>query len=275
MPFFHDAPIFRITNLGLLQQFCSRYGIAVDAPEEVRITAVARAFSDVPYENLTKIIKTDAVVGPQSAMRYPDEVIGDHLRWGTGGTCFSLTAAIIAMYDALGIEAHPLLADRHYGPDTHCGLVIKKGRELLLLDPGYLLFTPVPLPGTLTAVVPQGYTTIELCPHDDGRHIDLATVVKGNRKVRLVYKRDIVDPEAFAKAWAASFAWEMMTYPVVTRSVAGEHIYIQGSKVSVRNAEKTKRYTMDVADEIGLISTTMGISPDISAKAWSIVHGGT
>lgn len=273
MAHFHDAPLFRINDIGLLQKFCSRYGIAAASSEEVRISAVATAFSSVPYENLTKIIKTDGVVGPQSAMRYPDEVIGDHLRWGTGGTCFSLTAAIVAVYDALGIEAHPLLADRHYGPDTHCGLVVKKGSELLLLDPGYLLFTPVPLPAALSAVVPQGYTTIELCPHDDGRHIDLATVVRGSRKIRLVYKREIVDPETFAKAWCASFAWEMMTYPVVTRCVAGEHIYIQGSSVSVRSAEKTERYKVERSEEIGIISSTMGISPYISAKAWSIVHG--
>lgn len=272
---FHDAPIFKITDRDLLVRFCARYHIDFAASVKDRITSIATAFSQIPYENLTKIIKADSVVGAASAMRYPDELIADHLRWGTGGTCFSLTAAIVALYDALGIEAHPLLADRHYGVDTHCGLVVIDGSDWLLLDPGYLLFTPVPLPVHLAAAVPQGYTTIELTPLDMGRKIELATSVKGNRKVRLVYKRAIVDPETFAKAWEASFTWEMMTYPVATRCVAGEHVYMQGTALSVRSTEKTRRRKIDIGESVELLRANMGISPDIAAKAWGIVHGAT
>jgi arylamine N-acetyltransferase len=275
MPQFHDAPIFRIADKGLLDRFCQRYGIDPFSPESDRIVSIARAFSSLPYENLTKIIKADAVVGPRSAMRLPDEVIGDHLRWGTGGTCFSLTAALIAVYNALGIGAQPLLADRHYGTNTHCGMALQRGTEApLLVDPGYLLFVPTPLPTLAAVSVPLGYTTIELLPLDGGNRIDLVTIVRGSRKVRLTYKRAFVDPETFERAWISSFAWEMMTYPVLNRTTAGQHLYLQGDTLAVRSSEKTTRSVLDPSGQIDFIGKAMGISRDIVLKAWEVTRHG-
>jgi hypothetical protein len=274
MPRFHDAPIFRLDDPALLDRFCKRYDIDRQAPPPERINRIARAFSALPYENLTKIIKADRVVGPRSAMRLPDEVIADHLRWGTGGTCFSLTAALIAVYDALGIETHPLLADRHYGVDTHCGMTVRHDTGMLLIDPGYLLFVPTPLPTLATASVALGYTTIELVPLDGGNRIDLVTVVKGSRKVRLTYKRAPVDAVAFERAWITSFTWEMMTYPVLNRTTAGKHLYLQGDTLAVRSAEKTTRSVLDTAGQIDFIGNSMGISRDIILKAWEVTKHG-
>ncbi len=272
---FHDAPVFRCTDRGVLNRFCQRYDIQADAPQQTVIDQVAQAFSAIPYENLTKIIKADGVIKPQSAMRLPDEVLADHLRWGCGGTCFSLTAAIIAVYDALGIEAHPLLADRHYGTDTHCGCVVVRERQMLLIDPGYLMFIPTPLPTAATVTIAMGYTTIELCPLDKGMRVELATVVKGSRKIRFIYKRPIADSEAFVRAWIDSFAWEMMTYPVLNRCTAGQHLYLQGSLLAVRSAEKTTRTILDTSEQIAFIGNTMGIASAIIQKAWGVIGHGT
>lgn len=271
----HDAPFFRIIDSSIVQRFCTRYGIDSSAPQKTVVEQTARAFSMVPYENLTKIIKTDALVNHQSALRFPDEVLSDHLRWGTGGTCFSLTAAIIAVYGALGIEAQPLLADRHYGTDTHCGLVVMHENATLLIDPGYLFFVPTPLPEITTVAVALGYTTIELCPIDGGRRVELVTIVKGSRKLRLTYKRAPVDPETFVKAWEASFAWEMMTYPVLTRCTAGEHLYMQGASVALRTAQKTTRSKLDPSEQMVFIGSTMGISREVITKAWGVLGYGT
>ena len=271
----HDAPVFHCGDPAVVRRFCQRYGIDAHAPRMTVIERVAQAFSSLPYENLTKIIKSDGVVGPRSAMRLPDEVLADHLRWGTGGTCFSLTAAVIAVYNALGIEAYPLLADRHYGIDTHCGLVVMHERRMLLVDPGYLLFIPTPFPTTAAVSVALGYTTIELRPLQGGQRIELATIVKGSRKVRLTYKRTIVDAETFVRAWIDSFTWEMMTYPVLTRCAAGEHLYLQGGALSVRTAEKTIRSRLGVKEQLDFIRNTMGISRDIIAQAWGVITHGT
>jgi hypothetical protein len=274
-PMFHDAPCFTCFDPPLIERFCSRYGINRNATGRELIEQVAGAFSHVPYENLTKIIKTDVLVNAQSAVRFPDEVLSDHLLWGTGGTCFSLTAAIIALYDALGIEAQPLLADRHYGCDTHCGLVVMLDNTPYLIDPGYLFFVPTPLPETAMVSLSLGYTTIELSPLGGGSRVELATVVKGSRKVRLTYKRAAVDAGTFVRAWEASFAWEMMTYPVLTRCSAGAHLYMQGGNVALRTTDVTRRRKLTPHEQIEFIGTEMGISREIITRAWGVLRYGT
>jgi len=271
----HTAPIFCCGNRDLTNRFFRKYRIDRNDTSTAVIQACAGAFARIPYENLTKIIKSDTVVGPKSALRYPEEVLGDHLKWGTGGTCFSLTAALIAVFNELGIEAQPLLADRHYGPDTHCGLVVMQEKQALLIDPGFLLFVPTPLPYSTTNIIANGRTAIELNPVENGNRIELATVRSGNRKVRLTYKRSPVDAEAFEHAWVDSFTWEMMTYPVLTRTTAEEHLYMQGATATVRSSDKTVRTQLDKSEQITFIGKNMGIAPEVVLKAWEVIRHGT
>jgi len=271
---FHDAPCLRITDQTILSSFLKKNAIDLSLSKEQLMYRIADAFSHIPYENLTKILKTDAVISPRSAMRYPDELMGDYLRWGSGGTCFSLTAACIALFNAVGIEAHPILADRHYGPDTHCGLVMVTAAGIHLLDPGYLLFIPTLLPKEKTAAVETGYNRIELVPLLNGEKIELYTVVKGNRKQRLVYKAAPVSAETFEKAWEQSFAWEMMTYPVLTRVSGGNQQYIQGNKLSVRTDQKTHRMELTPEMEVDYIASNLGINRELVKKAFGVItHG--
>ena len=271
---FHDAPWLTITDQTLLQQFLNRCALNSVQDRPVLVNSIATIFSHIPYENLTKIIKSGSVINTGSAMRYPDELIRDWLRWGTGGTCFSLTAAIIAVYNAMGIEAHPVLADRHYGPDTHCGLIIFEGERLLLLDPGYLLFIPTRVPQTEKIIVNTGYNQIELVPLQNGELVELYTVVRGNRKLRLVYKIKPVDPVAFARAWEQSFAWEMMTYPVLTRVASGKHQYLQGKNLSIRNEQKTERFVLSPEKQMEYITSELGIHKDIITRAFGALNHG-
>lgn len=270
----NDAPFLKITDNKLLELFLHKHSIDRNIDKSLLIENIALAFSKIPYENLTKIIKFSGVVHPGSAMRYPDELLEDYLKWGTGGTCFSLTAAIISVYNAVGIEAHPVLADRHYGPDTHCGLVIVTPKGLLLLDPGYLLFVPILLPTQIPVCVETGYNKMQLVPLLNGSKVELYTIVKGNRKLRLVYKTAPVSSETFEKAWEQSFAWEMMTYPVLTGVSAGKHQYLQGNKLSIRTDSKTERMELTPESKMNFIVANLGISKEIVKKAFGVIaHG--
>lgn len=269
----HDAPCFQVKE-EILSQILSKASVMSGYTPRQKIEAIAQLFSTIPYENLTKIIKSDVLVNTRSALRYPDELLDEWIRWGTGGTCFSLTSAMIAVYNCMGIEAHPLLADRHYGIDTHCGLVTVIPDGVFLLDPGFLLYHPVVLPQHTLVSVNTGYNVIELVPKDNGNRVEMYTVVKGSRKMRLVYKTAFVDAVRFEHAWESSFAWEMMTYPVLTRVSASQHIYLQGNALSVRSAEKTNRQKMSIDEQYTFISATMGINPGITRKALEIINNG-
>jgi arylamine N-acetyltransferase len=267
----HDAPCLTVNDKTLLRRFLDRFGINQDDGVDVLIPKVAAAFSHVPYENLTKIIKADAIVNPKSAMRLPDELIGDYLRWGTGGTCFSLTAAITAVYDALGVPAYPILADRHYGADTHSGVVIQYQTEIYIIDPGYLLFTPVPLSGDKSTLIETGTNTLELKPLVGGEKVELYTIRGKDRKLRLTYKMAPVDAAQLSRVWEASFAWEMMTYPVLTKRAGGAQRYFQGSKFMVYTENESSKTVVGSDDKARIIASSFGIDPKIIKKALEIV----
>ena len=100
----HDAPWLQVRDNEILARLLNKFGIDPVQHRDQLINRIAGAFKNVPFKNLTKILKAGAVISAASAMRYPDELLGDFLKWGTGGTCFSLTASVVAVFDSLGIE---------------------------------------------------------------------------------------------------------------------------------------------------------------------------
>jgi hypothetical protein len=274
-PRLHDASWLRMNNDIVVHEFLARFAISDKGPESL-LFQITDAFKQIPFENLTKIIKADSVVSARSAKRSPDELIGDYLRFGTGGTCFSLTAATVAMLDAVGIDAYPVLADRHYGLDTHCGLIIvRPDARLLILDPGFLLFSPVVVPTDGPVSMETGFNRVELVPIAGGSKIELYTTVKGNRKLRLTFKIDPVSDEAFGKFWERSFEFEMMNYPVLTRCVNGAHHYLQDNVLAIRDAHRTKRTVLTPEMQIDFLSGSVNIHRSIVTQALEIVKNGS
>jgi arylamine N-acetyltransferase len=269
----HTDPHFLITDQATFARFLRAVRIDphVDR-DEALLTRLCAAFACIPYENLTKIIKSGELISPGSAKRFPDEVLRDYLEYGTGGTCFSLTAAFIAIFNALSIEAHPILADRHYGADTHCALVFSHEADLLLLDPGFLINQPVQLPTLEPITLSIGFNTIELVPHDAGRKVELFTLANNSRRSRLTYKVNPLDGASFGRAWERSFTWEMMTYPVLTRYNEGVHQYLQGDLLRIRTEEHTIKQKLTPDEECEFISSTLGIHQTIIQKAFSVIH---
>lgn len=270
---FHDAAWLKINDPKIVHQFLIRFGI-VENPG-CMLNQIASAFKKIPYENLTKIIKSHDVISFKSAMRFPDELLRDFLTWGTGGTCFSLTAAIIALLNFFKIEAHPILADRHYGINTHCGVFIPTlDSKFYILDPGFLVYDPVEINLDHSITIENNYNKIELCPSKERDKISLHTILNKQKKYRLTFKIQPISAEEFYRAWENSFAFEMMNYPVLTREVNGTHEYLQGNLLSIRTANSVNRVELTPEKQVEYISKYMGIHTDIVTNALRIVHHG-
>jgi len=265
-------PIFAMKDRSLLDRLrlCTGIETKIDRGERL-LGKLCAALAEIPYENLTKIIRSNEVVTPASAKRFPDEVIEDYLDHGTGGTCFSLTAAFIAVLDAHGFAAYPILADRHYGTDTHCALLFPRESDLFLLDPGFLIHSPVRMPVTEPAVIRRDFNTVELVPREAGRKVDLLTVTGGNRRNRLTYKLSPVDAGTFCLAWDRSFTWEMMRYPVLTRYRDGVHQYMQGDVLRTRDGESTVRRLLSTEDRYEFITRGLGVDREVVRQAFSVI----
>ena len=233
-----------------LRSFSEHFQLELGAPEKTLVEDIATAFSSLPYENLTKILKHDREEGV--ARRGPEEVISDHLRMGSGGTCFSLTAALLHVLRGLGLHAEPILADRHYGENTHCALLVWLDGQPHLLDPGYLILKPLPLPGDkdFEQVVPTTFNELLLRHKNQGSKIELHTRQQGAISHRLTFKPEPARDGEFLDAWDASFGWEMMRYPLLTRVQGGDQLYLQGARFQRRSQEDVERSELFEAEDI-------------------------
>lgn len=245
--------------MAILNEYMAHFGIRPDqSPRESLEQAVA-AFSAFPYENFTKIIKR--------ARRTPEEVIRDHFAWGTGGTCFSLTSALMYLVQNLGWEAEYILADRRYGPDTHCALLVWIDGIPHLVDPGFLIVRPVPLSFDSDRMIDTGFNRLILSPDPNSGRISLSTVRQGEINCRLTYKISPVDPGDFLKAWNVSFGWDMMRYPLVTRTSGSRQIYLRGTYLRVSGPEAIERREVLSGDPVARIAAEFRIHPSIVRRA--------
>jgi arylamine N-acetyltransferase len=250
-----------------LDQFRALRGLRGDGDPRERLAALARAFAAVPYENLTKIIKHAACREPAASRRTPPEVLRGFQRSGAGGTCFSLTATLLHLVRAMGFEAEPILADRRYGVDTHCAMIVWMDGHPSLLDPGYLIVDPIPLCRAVARlVVPTCFNQLELIPGADNR-LELYTLEQGNRRYRLTFKTNPADDRTFLQAWDASFNWEGMRYPVLTRVTEHQQRYLRGTHLQTKTLTEVRREDIPEGQLVSRIVREFGVSQDIVQRA--------
>ena len=257
--------------MNTLAEFMSHFGIPSRGESRRLLVSVARAFATLPYENITKIIKREEYGSPEKARRYPDEVIRDHVAWGTGGTCFSLTATLMHLVRSLGWDAEYILADRRYGQDTHCALLVRIEGIPHLLDPGYLITDPIPLHEGSEREFKTSINRLVLVPEESQNKISLSTVQRGTKTYRLTYKTSPVDTGEFCKAWDASFSWDMMRYPLLTRMAESKQTYLRGFHFQVSDEDFVEKQEIAIDELTAKITSEFHIHPSIVARAVSIL----
>ncbi len=267
-------PLAPPRNRELLERFRALCRLPVQGDPRQQLAALSRAFSRLPYENLTKIVKHAENEPPASARRAPDEVLRDFQRWRTGGTCFSLTATLLHLARSLGLPAEPMLADRRYGADTHCALLVWLDGLPHVLDPGYLIVDPVPVDiPDQGLVVATRFNQLQLVPQSSQR-LELHTVQQGVSRYRLTFKTSPVDAAQFQRAWDASFEWDMMHYPVLTKVTENEQLYLQGARLQRRSSTDVQREEISEDDLAHRIATEFHIHPEVIYKALAILRRG-
>lgn len=265
-----ENPLAPPRDRQLLEFFCRQYGLRPGEDRLHTLGTLARSFSQLPYENLTKIIRSSRNGKGPAARRLPTQVLTDHRDLGTGGTCFSLTATLLHLVRSLGFRAQPILADRHYGSDTHSALLVWLRGRPHLLDPGYLVVEPIPLEESREVEVKTPFNRLLLSPESPER-MRLYTRQQGGRSHRLTFKTSPADPGQFLKAWDESFSWEMMTHPLLTRVQAGKQIYLNGRRLQTRSHTEVVRTELDVEELHLQIAATFGIAVPVVRTALAIL----
>ena len=262
-----------------LDLFLRHFGLDLRAPRAELLRDVIRHFARMPYENLTKILRHDSEGDDARALRTPHIVVGDHARQGTGGTCFSLTWTLLDLLRSLGWRADPILADRRYGENTHCALLVwvddvphlaDPGPHLV--DPGFLIVDPVPIDVRRTVRIETAFNEVLLEPTEGGSKLDLSTVQSGQTVYRLTLKLRPVDDDEFRRVWESSFDWDMMRYPLLSRVDRDRQLYVHGSRFQTRAIDRVDRIDLPRSAWVDRIASDFGIDPRLIGDALRVLE---
>jgi arylamine N-acetyltransferase len=233
------------------------------SPELEMLRGIVACYSNLPYENLTKIIKKFTAVSPDERLRGPVEVVSGYVDRHTGGTCFSLTYCLGSILASAGYRCHPVMADMKR-PNIHCALVVEMRGRRYLVDPGYLVGEPVELAGAPVRIETT-FGVVELRPREEERY-DLFTLDGGDRKWRYTVRTMPVSHAEFMRHWQDSFSLPMMNNMLLTRLTPQGHLYVKNHHLRMKSAHGKANENIR-GDFEARIAADFGIPPDVTAEA--------
>jgi hypothetical protein len=280
-------------------------------PENMKkVVDLCNQLSNITYENLTKIIRLEQTGSATGARKLDDSDQNDIDSWMGGGTCFSMTWHLYQTLTDMGFKPRLVMGHKRKERNIHCALILPDpdsslttnhqplttplsseiplsatvGSDLIaqssyLLDPGYLIFDPLPMPlpqpfGTGEAFFPLAPNCVRLV-RPTLESMELWTGGAGApMKLRFEYPIEGVSVEEFKHHWNESFYREMMTYPVLNRldREKGVQYYYQKGNLVVRNATGSQMTKIAPADRVQTLSDIFKLSPDIIEKALNILE---
>lgn len=228
---------------------------------------IGEAFTHLPYENLTKLIrKHDRAPGDQRR-REPEVVVGDHVRWGTGGTCFALTETFLTVLRRLGYACRPVMCDMKAGTDSHCAVWIDLPDGPHLMDPGYLLHRPIRLTPGGTTRRDTGVAEVRVVGSADGAGFDVYTGATWRYRL----KAADVSPDRFSALWEASFDWSHMNnvHLSAAQPDIGGYAYVHGHRLRLQGRDTKQNVNLrgHLAVELG---ARFGLDGDVVERAYDI-----
>ncbi len=273
------------------------------SPEKFKkVVDLCNQISNITYENLTKIIRLEQTGSATGARKLDDSDQNDIDSWMGGGTCFSMTWHLYQALTDMGFKPRLVMGHKRKERNIHCALILpdpdgsivtptsvpgsplssfvfRLSSNSYLLDPGYLIFDPLPMPlpqpfGTGEAFFPLSPNCVRLV-RPTLESMELWTGGAGApMKLRFEYPVEGVSVEEFKHHWNESFYREMMTYPVLNRldREKGVQYYYQKGNLVVRNATGSKMTKIDPADRVQTLSDIFKLSPTIIEKALNILE---
>jgi arylamine N-acetyltransferase len=224
--------------------FRGHFAIPGRHPDLILLETLLAAFTRLPYENISKIIKDGREERLSMKLRLPAEVMEDHMRFKLGGTCFSLTFLLQTVLTHSGFSCYPVMADMRSGPNTHCAVVVVMESKPYLVDPGYLLSRPMEMNSARPRVYDSNHTGVELVFNGDTRTHDLYTFNREQLKWRYRFTDRPVLPAEFLGHWQSSFSWNSMHGICLTKVERGKMVYIHKTHMRETTYDGKKNFNI-------------------------------
>ncbi len=192
---------------------------------------------NIPYENVSKILRLE--MKPEKRPRNSQTLLSDHRDFHFGGTCFSLVNLVIRSLSVEGITAYPVQADIHRRTFPHFFAIIEENEKKYLIDPGYLINTPLEIIEDGASLQKNGVIDFVIQHISKGR-FQLQTITNGQYKTRYTFHIEPLSENEFHHNWIQSF--DYMNAIVASRFVDDKFIYINGDYVQIRSKGNIEKY---------------------------------
>lgn len=242
-----------------VRTFVDYFQLSVPRTNLDSLRAILAAFSQIPYENISKIIKWNGSWKNETPrIRLPEEVIQSHAGDRLGGTCFSLTFFLQSILTRHRFDCYPVMADMRVGRNIHCCLIVILKGTKYLVDPGYLLTQPMAIDATKPKLFRNQVSGVELRYDTNESHYDLFTFDKAQIKWRYRFKDRPVSAAEFQRHWLASFACNSMHGICLTKVMKDGMVYVHKNFMrettfeGKRNFNIRKNYHASIREAFGI-----------------------
>ena len=216
-PFLHTAGV---------RLFERHFSIVPKPPNLETLREILSHFSNLPYENLSKIIRHHEQTDIHRKLRFPIDVMEGYIRNRLGGTCFSLTFFLETIMVHAGYRCYPVMADMKWAPNCHCVILAEIGSSKFLVDPGYLLNLPMEMTSEKPRIYDSEFTGVELVHRPADDVYEVYTFSRTEMKWRYRFKDRPCPTEEFLGHWISSFSWNSMHGLCLTRAEHGKLLYV-------------------------------------------------
>ena len=253
-----------------VHHFTQFFRLAAAAPSLILLQQILSRYSQLPYENISKIVKLRKDFLSPERLRLPEEVMDDHARFHLGGTCFSLTFFLQSILSQHDFQCYPVMADMSNRPNVHCALIVSLDRTKYLLDPGYLLTQPMEIHPDKPRLYHTPHTGIELVFQHQDHKYHLYTFDRQQSKWRYRFSDRPTPPEEFQQHWQASFVQGTMHNICLTRVSERGMIYLHKDYLQVSTIEGREKRRIK-QNYSGIIQDLFGIAPEWVEQALAAI----
>ncbi|MCK4547963.1 MAG: arylamine N-acetyltransferase [Candidatus Eisenbacteria sp.] len=228
------------------------------------------SFGRLPYENLSKIIRSREEKDPVDWFRLPAEVMKDHVEHRLGGTCFSLTFFLERLLICTGFNCYKVMAHMRAGENIHCAAIVRLPEGDVLIDPGYGLNRPVALSKDRPVRFVSRHGGVELVFDPEDERFHLFTYMAQERKWRYCFTNEPVSDEEFERHWIASFSKSSMSNVCLYRASHHGHLYLRKNHLRITSFRgQRKENVRESLDKT--VETYFGIAPHWVEEARGIL----
>jgi arylamine N-acetyltransferase len=247
-------------------EFLDYFNIKPSSPDLLYLEQILNNYTNLPYENISKIIKLGQDFTTDNRIRLPNEVIDDHEKFHFGGTCFSLTFYLQSILLFQGFNCYPVMADMRNQPNVHCALIVLYNQKKYLVDPGYLLTRPMEMSKDNPRLYKTSHTGVELRFAKEDERYHLYTFDRQQVKWRYQFIDRPISAAELLKHWQDSFYKGTMHGIVLTKVQKDGMIYMHNDYLKITSIEGQQTQRLK-SNYFSVVQNTFGFDPQLIEQA--------